>query len=359
MLRLEIQTTVSEFQLRVNAEVSLSDATALIGPNGSGKTTLLRSVVGLVPTRGKIFLDSECWFDSETQTNLPAHRRPVGYVSQSPILLPHLSIESNLKFAQSLSKSKRNQAFAIPLDEVVSSLDLKELLKRKPDTLSGGETSRVALAQALISRPSILLLDEPLASIDFDRKAELMPYLKAILQRYEVPMLFVSHSLSEVAALCEQTLVLRDGVVEEQGETSEVLQQLDTFDMVDDQGVVIHATAIDYDAEFQLTRLSFCHQELMVPSIHATEADQVKRLRIRSRDVTLATARPDKISVRNILRGKVCNIELTPASPFVQVGVNCGGEIIQAQVTRAAVMELALVEGMDVYALVKSVTMEL
>ncbi len=359
MLDLRVQADLTEFHLEVNTEISLDCATAVIGPNGSGKTTLLRSIAGLLPALGSICLDGESWLDSSNNLIVSAHKRPVGYVSQSPVLLPHLTVENNLKFARWLSKYKRNKESSLDMQHVIESLDLHELLKRKPSALSGGETSRVALAQALICHPSVLLLDEPLASIDFDRKAELLPYLRSILSDYEIPMLFVSHSLAEVAALCEQTVVLRHGRIQSEGSTVDVLQGLEASDVVDDIGVVVHGTVVGHDKEFQLTRIDFCNQHVVVPSTQSTEIDQVVRMRIRALDVALATTKPENISVRNILRGTIQSVEMSTTSPFAQVVVSCGEEAIRAQVTRAAIADLGLNKNMNVFALIKSVTMEL
>lgn len=361
MLQVSVSAQYPDFVLDVSTTIPLNCATAIIGPNGSGKTTLIRSVAGLTSVDGRISLGESVWLDADSGTFLPVHKRPVGYMSQSPVLLPHLSVRNNLRFADFLSKRKDNPNERIPVDAIVDSLNVRDLLDRRPHALSGGEVSRVALAQALMCKPRLLMLDEPLASVDVDRKAEFVPYLKSVLREYQVPMLYVTHSLSEVAALCERTVVLRNGQVHMEGETSDVLQNLkETDDVLDEfeAGSVLHGKILRHDPDFHLTYLSSCEQELVVPTQDLIDAGEDVRFRVRARDVSLATSKPEQISIRNILEGRVLQIDDRPDAPHCEVHVRCGDEVIRALVTRASVVDLRIDAGSEVFALIKSVTIE-
>lgn len=361
MLQVSLNAQYPEFDLNISTNIPLNCATAINGPNGSGKTTFLRSLAGLASVNGRISVDEFVWLDTESKTYVPVHKRPVGYMSQSPVLLPHLSVRDNLRFAGFLARRKDIPTQTIPVDTIVDSLNVRELLGRKPHALSGGEVSRVALAQALMCKPRLLMLDEPLASVDVDRKAEFVPYLKSVLREYQVPMLYVTHSLSEVAVLCERTVVLRNGQVHMEGETTEVLQNLKGTDDVLDEfeaGTVIHGKILRHDPDFHLTYLSSCGQELVVPTQDVIDAGEDVRFRVRARDVSLATSRPERISIRNILKGKVHQIDDRLNAPHCEVHVSCGDEVIRALVTRASVFDLELGVGSQVFALIKSVTIE-
>lgn len=361
MLQLQLNATFDDFLLDVETEICLDSTTAIIGPNGSGKTTLLKTLAGLNRANGYITLGDSVWLDSQSKTFMPVHKRPVGYMSQSPVLLPHLNVRNNLRLANFLAIRKRKDSEGIPLESVVDSLNVRDLLTRKPHALSGGETSRVALAQALMSNPKLLMLDEPLASVDVDRKAEFVPYLKSIHREYEIPMLYVTHSLNEVAALCERTVVLRNGQVHKQGETTKVLQALEESPEITgefDAGTVLSGKVLRHDERFLLTHLSTCNQELVVPTHDLMEVGEEVRLRIRARDVSIAVDRPSRISIRNILQGEVLHIASDMDSPNCDVQVRCGNEVIRALVTRASVSDLGIESGSQVFALVKSVTIE-
>ncbi len=361
MLQVSLKAQYPDFTLDISTNIPLDCATAIIGPNGSGKTTLLRSLVGLTPVEGRISIDESVWLDTDSRTYVSVHKRPVGYMSQSPVLLPHLSVKDNLRFANFLAKRKDSPSDGIPVEAIVDSLSVKGLLDRRPHALSGGEVSRVALAQALMCKPRLLMLDEPLASVDVDRRAEFVPYLKSVLSEYQVPMLYVTHSLSEVAALCERTVVLREGQVHKEGETTDVLQnRKESDDLLDEfeAGTVLHGKILRHDPVFHLTYLSSCEQELVVPTQDLIDAGEDVRFRIRARDVSLATSRPEQISIRNILKGKVLQIDDRAEAPHCEVQVSCGDEVIRALVTRASVYDLGLNVGSQVFALIKSVTIE-
>lgn len=361
MLRLELSAPFANFHLDVATDIHLDCATAIIGPNGSGKTTLLRTLAGLTRASGRITLDKSIWLETPSKTSMPVHRRPIGYMSQSPVLLPHLSVYNNLKLARFLAKHKSKDSEGLVFDSVVDALNVRNLLDRRPQALSGGETSRVALAQALMSRPKLLMLDEPLASVDVDRKAEFVPYLKSILRDYGVPMLYVTHSLNEVAALCDRTILLRDGKIHLEGETKHVLQSLeDSADLTGehDAGSIIGGKILRHDENFQLTYLSSCGQQLVVPTQDSMQVGDEVRLRIRARDVSIATARPTRISIRNIMQGEVLRLGSKKDTPHCDVQIRCGSEVIRALVTRASTADLEIEVGSPVFALIKSVTIE-
>lgn len=195
------------FQLDAEFRLPVRGLTALSGPSGSGKTTLLRCIAGLTRLEGRLVVDGEVWQDGRQFR--PPHRRPVGYVFQEPSLLPHLSVRGNLDFGWKRATGPRRIAW----DEAVDLLGLARLLGRRPQTLSGGERQRVSLGRALLSQPRLLLMDEPLSSLDADSKADIMPYLDRLHRALDIPVLYVSHDASEITRLADATLQMRDGRV--------------------------------------------------------------------------------------------------------------------------------------------------
>jgi molybdate transport system ATP-binding protein len=209
VLRLESRLTRRTFRLDVTLDLELDGVVGLFGPSGSGKTTLLRVIAGLEPaSRGRVMLDGEVWQDDDRRIFLPPHRRGLGFVFQDARLFPHLSVAANLRFA--LERTPR-AARRFGFDEVVGVLDLARLLARRPGGLSGGETQRVAIGRALLSSPRLLLMDEPVASLDLARKADILPYLDRLKDHVDLPILYVTHSLDELALLAHRTVLIEDG----------------------------------------------------------------------------------------------------------------------------------------------------
>ncbi|MXZ44247.1 MAG: ATP-binding cassette domain-containing protein [Gammaproteobacteria bacterium] len=207
MLRLDLLSTRGSFELNIHTELSSSGAIAVLGRNGSGKTSLLRAIAGLDPTTGTIRVNEATWLESSSNVVVPTRKRRLGYVSQTPKLFSYLNVHQNLQFANQLANKRTRSSSKETLSDLIERFELQPLLSRNPTTLSGGETSRVALARALVSQPDLLLLDEPLSTIDLDRKRDLIPYLEGVLADRPLPVLYVTHDFTEVARLCTNAIV--------------------------------------------------------------------------------------------------------------------------------------------------------
>ncbi len=284
--------------------------------------------------------------------------RPIaaGYVAQNPQLFPHLSVAGNLRYA---ARRAPDDVDGTGFDEVVERLDLQPLLARRPDVLSGGERQRVALGRALLTRPRLLLMDEPLAGLDIQRKTRLLPYIARLPDAFGIPIIYVTHAVDEVIRLGDRMVVLREGGVFAAGGVTELLERLDLAAATGrfEAGTVLSGEIVGHDETFQLTRVSLGEQVLDMPRAPMAAGTGV-RLRVRARDVALATTRPSGISIRNILDGRAIQIVEEPDTAFAEVLVDLGGQRLRARVTRAAIDDLGLEEGGAVFALIKSVAFD-
>lgn len=345
------------FDLEAAGEIDTGRVTAIFGPSGSGKSTLLRILAGLERSAtGRLSLGREVWLDSARGLDVPAHRRPVGYMFQEARLFPHLTAEGNLRYA---AKRARRERQAVTFDEVVDALDLEPLLPRRTSSLSGGERQRVALGRTLLAQPRLLLLDEPMSALDTSRKMEILPYLEALHPRFGIPTLYVSHSVDEVALLADRILVLAGGRVTAKGRTAEIFERLDLGSLADRRGAatVVEARVMRHDPEYRLTWLDLAGQTLVVPQReHFAEGEEACVV-IRARDVSLATVRPQRVSIQNILQGRVCEVREREGSAFAEVSVELGPHRLLARITRLSLRELELGVGSPVFALLKSVSL--
>ncbi|GHD41381.1 hypothetical protein GCM10017083_05740 [Thalassobaculum fulvum] len=349
---------LGQFQLDVGFQVPMRGITALFGPSGCGKTTILRCMAGLQRLPGRLALGAETWQDCGRGVFLQPHRRPVGYVFQEASLFDHLSVRRNLTYGARRARDGDGGA-ALDFGQVVELLGIGALLDRAPAALSGGERQRVAVGRALLSRPRLLLMDEPLSALDRSTKDEILPYLEALHDSLAIPIIYVSHDISEVARLADRIVVLARGRVVTEGPVAAILERLDLHPAMGrfEAGVVLTVRVVRHDAEFYLTHLEHAGQELVMPMTDAAPGSDI-RLRIRARDVSLATERPTGISIRNILSGTVAEIVEEPDTAFAETLVDIGGARIRSRVTRASVAELGLEVGKPVYALIKSITFE-
>ncbi|MEO1192651.1 MAG: molybdenum ABC transporter ATP-binding protein [Pseudomonadota bacterium] len=359
-LEVAAEASFADFRLSVELALSLQGITALFGPSGSGKSTLLRIIAGLEQGRAaRVVFDGALWADSREKTFLPAHRRPVGYLFQDARLFAHLNVAGNLRFAD---KRSRDRHPSITWEEVVAALDLEPLLDRRVQGLSGGERQRVALGRTLLARPSLLLLDEPLSALDLGRKADILPYLEAAPRRFGIPALYVSHAVEEVAQIADSVVVLADGRVQGIGPVAEVLERLDLQAVTGrfEAGSLLEAQVVGHDQPLHLTRLQLGAQGLTMPMLKALRPGERVRLRVRSRDVALATEEPRGLSIRNVLAGQVVSIESEPETAFAEVLVALADsdQRLRARITRASVADLGLAPGRAVFALMKSVTFD-
>ncbi len=357
-LSLDLRLDYPGFELRVRHEGVIDGITALFGPSGSGKSTLLRCIAGLEPAvDGRLRFGDDVWLDGAPAKALPAHVRGVGFVFQDARLFPHLSVLGNLRYADKRSCDVIG-ATRIGFDDVVQALDLASLLQRRPASLSGGERQRVAIGRALLTRPRLLLLDEPMSALDAARKAEILPYLERLPAMFGVPALYVTHDIDEVARLATRMLILMRGQVIAAGPIQEILERADLQHVTGrfEAGVLLTTRVVRHDAEFCLTHLDLQGQSLVVPQASA-EIGGAMRVRIRARDVALALRKPEASSIRNVLSGSVVEIVSDPATPHAEILVDIGGARLRSRVTRHAVAELGLTEGTSVFALVKSIAL--
>jgi molybdate transport system ATP-binding protein len=358
VLALDITVDYAAFRLAVKVQLPLRGITAVFGPSGGGKSTLLRAIAGLEPARGVVRLGSRVLLDRNTTVALPPHRRELGYAFQDARLFPHLDVRANLDFAW--SRARPPTALQGRWQEVVDAFALAPLLDRRPQTLSGGERQRVSLARTLLTLPALLLLDEPLSALDSARKRQILPCVEAMATHFGVPVLYVTHSIDEVARLADRVLVLEQGRVQAFGDTADILERLDLQPLTGrfEAGVVIDAVVAEHVPQYALTRLDLGGQSMVMPSIEHLQPKQSVRLRVRARDVALAIERPQGISIRNILRGTLLSVHADEESPFAEALVALGSQRVRARITRAAVAELDLHQGRPVFVLLKSVSFD-
>ena len=352
------QGQLGSFRLDVEFSAPLRGITALFGPSGSGKTTVLRCLAGLKKLPGRLSVGGQTWQDDPADIFLRPYQRSVGYVFQEPSLFPHLSVRDNLTYGSRRS-SRIGSRPILDFDEVVGLMGLTTILDRSPSALSGGERQRVALGRALLARPRLLLMDEPLAGLDQVAKEEILPYIETLHQTLAVPVLYVSHDLREVARLADSMIVLSAGCKVCEGTVQEILERLD-LDPSDGEfeaGVILEARVTAHKPELCMTELEHHGQRIVIPGIDLAVGEHV-RLRMRARDVALALAKPSNISVRNILKGTVLDTAQNPDTAFAEVLVDVGGGRLRARITRDALKDLGLAAGTQVYALVKSISFD-
>jgi molybdate transport system ATP-binding protein len=350
VLSLNIALERPSFALQVDHEVALTGITALFGPSGSGKTTLLRVIAGLEDdVRGRVTFDGEPW--QTDGARVPPHRRGIGYVFQDGRLFSHLSVEQNLRFA--LSRAARR---SIGFDAAVDALDLRSFLPRRTLSLSGGEQQRVAIARALLTSPRLMLMDEPLSSLDAARKREILPHIERLPALFGISVLYVTHNLDEVARLANDVVLLAEGRIAAHGTVAAVFERNDLGTLTGglDAGVVLRSEVISYDKGVATLRVGT--QQLRVP-MAATRVGATRPIRIHARDVAIATVRPEKLSIRNVLTARILTIE-TGANLNVELLLDVDGEHLRARITQDAHDELELAAGRQVFALVKSVALE-
>lgn len=343
------------FNLDVELTLPAKGVTVVFGPSGSGKTTLLRCLSGLerAPS-GTLKLAGQVWQDDGIF--IPIHQRKVGLVFQESRLFPHLSIQQNLLYGYQRTQSvERN----LHLDEVVEVLGLAALLKRTPDKLSGGEKQRVAIGRALLTSPKLLLMDEPLASLDMQRKAEIIPFIKRIEDEFKTPIIYVTHSVDEVLQLVDTMVILQAGKVANFGPVQEVFSDVRLRQVLGEEqlGAVLETSVAGHDEEFELTRLDFMGQTLNVPKQNIPVGQKL-RVHIHSKDVSLSTAPPEgTTSVLNILQAKVAKIgTLEPKGYSVDIELDAGRPIL-ATITRKSLSNLNLKPGQPVFAHIKAIKM--
>ncbi len=354
MIQARFDLSYPSFELHADLQVFAHGVIALFGPSGSGKTTLLRCIAGLEPAaNGMLQVKDEVWQDGANF--LPVHQRPLGYVFQEASLFPHLSVRRNLEYGlKRILPAQRK----VQLEQVVEWLGLNKLIGRdSPAGLSGGERQRVAIARALLTSPRLLLMDEPLSALDAASKREIMPYLERLHGELDIPVIYVSHALDEVARLADQLVLMEQGRIIASGALNEVLGRLDLPTAhLDDAGAVIEASVAAHDEEYHLTRLDFYGGSLWVSKVERDIGSTV-RSRVLARDVSIATVAPQGSSISNILAARIVGIQ-DEGQDRVSLCLTVGASsMLLSRITRRSRDQLGLVVGMEVFAQVKSVAL--
>lgn len=352
MIEVDIRAERGEFILKAKFSSEPGGVTVLFGPSGAGKTTLIDQIAGLdKPASGYISVDGVVLFDSNRGINLKPEKRRIGYVFQEGRLFPHMNILRNLTYGM------RNSFGRIGFEPVVSLLQLSKLLHRRPHQLSGGEKQRVAIGRALLANPRLLLMDEPLASLDVYRKIEILPFIETLRDEMRIPIIYVSHIMEEVIRLADTLVLLTNGIVTAFGPLESLIGRLDLEGLtsISEAGSLINTEVVEHNASSGLSSLGFRNARLLVPWLDLPLRTRV-RVHIRARDVSIALSRPADISILNIFQGTVKSIsENTGSSVDVVVDI---GIPLRARVTRLAVARLGLQVGTSVYALVKAVAID-
>ncbi|MCC2955904.1 molybdenum ABC transporter ATP-binding protein [Massilia sp. IC2-477] len=342
----------ADFRLDVDLRLPGSGITVLFGRSGSGKTSVLRGVAGLEASgRARIVVGGETWQDDDAGVFLPTHRRALGYVFQEASLFDHLDVQGNLDYGR---KRSRAPGAAAALGEAVELLGIGHLLRRRVGQLSGGERQRVAIARALAATPRLLLLDEPLASLDAARRHEILPWLEKMHAELKIPMLYVTHSVDELARLADYLVVLEGGRVKADGPVEDVLSAIDVPVLEGEEaGALVHGVVAERSAQWQLARIDVDRGSFWLRDGGIPLGQQV-RLRIMARDVSLATREPRDTSIQNHFPCVVESIAPDSHPSQVLVRVRCGQTALLARVTRRALFELGLAAGSPAWVQVKS-----
>lgn len=349
MLELNFTQTLGQHTLSVNESLPGQGVTAIFGVSGAGKTSLINAVSGLtVPDEGRIVLNGRVLSDTTQGVFLPPEKRRIGYVFQDARLFPHYRVLGNLKYA--IAKKMEKQ-----FDNIVHLLGIAHLLNRMPWTLSGGEKQRVAIGRALLSAPELLLLDEPLASLDIPRKRELLPWLQRLAREVNVPILYVSHSLEEILHLADKVLVLENGSVKAFGDLEKIWGSsvMNPWLPREQQSSVLRVNVLEHHPHYEMTALGLGDQILWVHKLEQ-ELHTPLRIRIQASDVSLALQPPVKSSIRNVLRARV--VACFDDEGQVEVQLAVGGRTLWARISPWARDELAIRPDVRVYAQIKSVS---
>ena len=356
-IRAQFKVEHAGFALDVALDLPGRGVSALFGHSGSGKTSCLRCFAGLdQPRTGYLQVNGEVWQDSARGIFVPAHRRAVGYVFQDANLFAHLSVRGNLLYGfKRIPAAQRRVA----LDQAVELLGIGHLLERMPGHLSGGEQQRVGIARALLTSPRLLLMDEPLESLDLKRKRAVMPYLERLHAELEIPIVYVSHSPDEVARLADHLVVLDEGKVTASGPLKETLLRADLpFVFEDDAEAVVDGVVSGHDAAYGLLALHLSGSAITVQLPHAALlVGQAVRIKIMARDVSLSLQQAEQSSVLNLLPAQVLDWITVAEQAHVLVRVQVGGEQLMARITRYSFDRLNIQPGLSLWVQVKSMSL--
>ncbi|MAM77413.1 MAG: molybdenum ABC transporter ATP-binding protein [Alphaproteobacteria bacterium] len=355
MLSVEIKKALETLTLDVKFKVNAGTVTALFGKSGAGKTTTVHSIAGLIrPDDGEITLNNKLLFSHNLRTNLPVYRRQIGFVFQGARLFPHMTVNKNLLFGLPRPNKIHKK---ITLDMVTKLLDLSSLLDRRPQTLSGGERQRVSIGRALLSQPELLLMDEPLSSIDLHLRAEILPFIQKIVAEVQIPVIYVTHSIEEAIYLADNMILISKGQILQEGSVEAVMNRLDLYPVTGryDSGTVISAQFLNYDKGFDIGELKFPGGILKVPGLNGKIGDNF-RAHVKARDVSVSLKKPKDVSILNLFNGKIIDIRIDNG-PQVDILIDIGIPLI-ARITRKSLSELQLTKGTKLFTMVKAVAID-
>lgn len=363
-LPLNTATTREPFVLDVRLELPGRGITGIFGPSGCGKTTLLRCIAGLHPcTNASLTVNGQIWQTRDNRRNtLPVHQRPLGFVFQQPSLFPHLSAGGNLQFARKRASKRVSDA---EQKDIVDLMGIGHLLEQAPADLSGGEQQRVAIARALLIKPTLLLMDEPLAALDQMRKREILPYLERLHHALDTPILYVSHSVEEIARLTDHLLLMDEGRIVDAGKTTALLSREDfPVQLGDDLGALLEAKIVQRDGQWNLLQARFNGGDVWLRDSGEKIGEPI-RIRVLARDISLALEQDMQSSILNRLPVRVQEIsaDRDPAMVLVRLKprpVSAESNpptetCLIARITRRSLHQLALTAGSEVWAQIKSV----
>ena len=355
-LVLKYQQQLGETFFDIDLELPNSGITAIFGRSGAGKTSLINAISGLKkPDKGLISVSGTTLFDSEQGINLPTHRRNVGYVFQESRLFPHMKVSANLKYGV-------NGTDKAHFDQIVSLLSLSSLLDRYPARLSGGEKQRVAIGRALLSKPSILLMDEPLASLDLPRKREVMPFLENLSETVQIPIIYVTHSLNEILRLANHLVIIDQGRVVSSGVTEQVWasRAMQPWQSFSEQSSLFEGKLVEHSDDYALSRLTLGKSTSLWVQKVSSDIGATVRLQVRANDVSITLEQPQGTSIRNILPVAIKSVEThqqgtNKQSVAVELELESGC-YLWATITLWALDELNLKVGQNVFAQIKGVS---
>ncbi|MFA0413408.1 molybdenum ABC transporter ATP-binding protein ModC [Vibrio renipiscarius] len=355
-LLLAFQQVLGETHFDVDVQLPAKGITAIFGRSGAGKTSLINAVAGLTqPQNGHISVNSRVLFCSESGINLPTRVRRVGYVFQESRLFPHFRVKGNLLYGV----KETDQAYFY---QIVDLLALRSLLTRFPNELSGGEKQRVAIGRALLSKPDILLMDEPLASLDLPRKREVLPFLEHLADNVNIPILYVTHSLNEILRLADHIVVIEQGKVVNAGAIEHVWSSnaMRPWQSFTEQSSLFEARLVEQIEEYALSGLALADDVMLWVQKVDAQLDSRVRLQVRANDVSINLEKPQKSSIRNVLHAEIVEIEThsfghsrLSVSVKLKLADHC---YLWATITAWARDELQLIVGMKVYAQIKGVS---
>ena len=350
MLELSFRKRLGNFQLEIDHTIT-EKVTAFLGPSGSGKSTLLNCISGILhPDEGELLFSGQTLYSSQQKKCLPPEKRHFGYVFQEGHLFPHLKVRQNISYGRSRRLDSGTQ---IDTDTIIDILEIGELLDRYPSQLSGGQRQRVAIARALGMSPRLLLMDEPLTSLDAGLKNRILPYLYHIKQAFDIPLLYVTHSISEVMALADEAFLLSEGRITGRGEPHQLLTSPSALPVAQMTGVenILALPVIVASEERGVTELALGEQKLLVSYTEAKPGATMP-IAIRARDIIVAMDADLRMSARNILRGTIRQIAVQAGRVILSVDIE--GHLLSVEVTSDAREQLRLTEGTVCYFIIKA-----